>query len=121
MHAYTHIGVSFEDITDQIYILFNTPITTTNTPISLNAQSGSSNTRWIITGAVVGSILALGAMFTITAIVTALPKERDTQGLELTTNKECSETADCASIQLGQNVAYQRWRGKYDNVKGTTM
>ena len=46
-------------------------------------------------------------------------ESRDTQCIESTLNKVCSETADSATIQLTQNAAYQRWRGKHDNVRGT--
>ena len=42
-------------------------MTTTSTPVSLNGQS--SDIRWIITGAVVGSVLALGAVLSIMALL----------------------------------------------------
>ena len=147
-------------------------MTTTTTPISLNGPS--SNIRWTITGAVVGSVLTLGTVPTITVSVTLLitcykrkvrreqqkwqqantsngenvqdvtllapyhlvngsiaiddnlwqavsgKESGDTQGVESTLNKVCSETADSATIQLTQNAAYQRWRSKCDNVRGTT-
>ena len=46
-------------------------------------------------------------------------ESRDTQSIESTLNKVCSETADSATIQLTQNAAYQRWRGRRDNIRGT--
>ena len=42
-------------------------MTTTSTPVSFNGQS--SDIRWIITGAVVGSVLTLGAVLSIVALL----------------------------------------------------
>ena len=73
MHSFYHnIGNSLDNITDQLHILLNTHkiTTTTSKPILLNGQS--SNIRWIITGAVFGSVLTIGAVFSIIALITLL-------------------------------------------------